>query len=181
MRRTLVFVLCLISSACVYVPGPGPYPYSNQSTGNNLDDSSDSYQDLNDVPEIPVPGLPDIAISSLQPNGQPVIYFNPMLVAQAGPYITKYTKMHEYGHIMLGHLQKQYYERYFMTNPYSQMWTNHTRELEADCWATEHLTEDPAAIRSAINLFQSQGMFQASPNHPPGIARAQKIMECSKE
>ncbi len=130
------------------------------------------------IPQIPVPGLPDIAIASYSPGG-PVIYFNPGLAQQlsmANPGMLKFILAHEYGHHKLGHIKKQMYAggNYFLRMQIAQQ-----GEIEADMYATEYWVEhDPSVINGAIAFMSSPYTANwGDQTHLPTPKRAQLIIQ----
>jgi hypothetical protein len=111
------------------------------------------------VPEIPDPTLPDIAMVRMM-NGQPVIIYNPMICQQIGPFLCGFYRKHEYCHIYLSH-------------PLRQMWPQ-AMEFEADCCAAKHVTDQEFA--AAFQFFMGGG--GGTPQHGPGPARAARIRDC---
>lgn len=112
------------------------------------------------VPEIPHPGLPDIAMVTLTPQG-PVILYNPVLCAQMGPALCDFYRYHEYGHVVLGHA-------YAANRPQQN-------EADADCWAGANAP--PMAVQAAIQWFMSGG--GSGPVHGPGPVRAGRVGRCA--
>ncbi len=111
-----------------------------------------------DVPEIAVPGLPDIAMVTMR-NGGVVILFNPATCMQLG-IACLFFKAHEYGHVGLNHLLNGTFPR--------------QAEAEADCWAG--LYGDPPAIEAALRLFLAgQG---GSPSHGSPQERYNTVRAC---
>ena len=112
------------------------------------------------VPEIPVPGLPDIAMVQPTPNG-PVIYYNPMICQQAGPLLCTFYRTHEYGHVALGHA-------------FVPVWPQ-VAEFQADCWAAQNASLP--VVQAAVQYFLQGG--GSTPVHGPGPARAQRGGKCA--
>ena len=109
------------------------------------------------VREIPAP-INDIAIASFDMYG-PVIYYNPIIVSQAGPLLWEFFRAHEYGHINL----------------------RTGSEMAADCYATQALLRtNPAAIEAFIQFKASQGMAGGDATHLPGIERARFVDACRR-
>lgn len=111
------------------------------------------------VPEIPTPGLPDIARVIMTPAG-PVIQYNPFICAQVGVPVCRFFRAHEYGHVALGHALG-------MTFP-------QVAEMQADCWAA--LNAHPSEVQAGIMFFQSQGM-NGDAAHGTGFQRAKRIQD----
>ena len=136
---------------------------------------------LAQVPEIPDPALNDIAMTTWcfgrLPNGQtyqgPIIIFNPVITAQVGPYLTEFFKFHEYGHIVLGHIQS----RYYLSNPYNYLWVSNIQELEADTYSVTVLIKknQVECVRQAFMWFNGVQPFKSSLMHPAGKERAINI------
>lgn len=127
------------------------------------------------VREIPVPGLPDVAITSIDRLGS-IIYFNPSVVSTLPSEIVSFFKAHEYGHVYLGHIQQSF----FANNPYSQAWSRTRFENEADCFAARELADsEPASVIAAVNFFISQGTSKSSSIYPTGLQRAANIRSCA--
>jgi len=127
------------------------------------------------VPEMPVPGLPDIAITSMDASGQIVIYCNPDLVRSLPADLVAFFYAHEYGHVELHHLQRKYFE----TDPYDPNWMNIALEEEADCWAARKMArERPTAVVAAIRWFAAQTGVPARPDYPTWGRRAATVRLC---
>lgn len=125
------------------------------------------------VREIPVHGLHDVAISSYDQFG-PVIYFNPMITQQLGPFVTEFFRAHEYGHHRLGHIQREFFD----ANPYNRAWVRQHYEKEADCFAAKNIS--PQALQAAVQFFVlAQGPNRPDWYHPTGYERAQVIQSCT--
>lgn len=106
------------------------------------------------VREIPAP-INDIAVAGWDQFG-PVIFYNPVLVAQAGPYVATFVRAHEYGHINL----------------------RTSDEVQADLYAVRALAfTNPEAIMAFVRLKASQGMGGGDATHAPGAVRAQYIYD----
>ena len=114
------------------------------------------------VPEIANPQLPDIAMVTVLPNGQPAIIYNPVMCQRIGPALCGFYRTHEYCHISLGHTIRQ-------------MWPQQ-RELEADCCAAQNASD--AEATAAFQWFSAGG--GASPIHGFGQQRAARILACRR-
>lgn len=90
------------------------------------------------VPEIPDSSLSDIAVTRTV-NGQDFIVYNPVVCEQLGSALCSFYRIHEYGHVVLGHLHR----------PMSQR----EMEAEADCWAARHA--GPYELAAAIQWFET--------------------------
>ena len=127
------------------------------------------------IREIPLIGLSDLAIASYDNYG-PVIYFNPELARQLGPWLTEFFRAHELGHHKLGHLQR---ER-FAATPFNRAWLRQSYEREADCYAAQHIS--PYAVMAAIEYFvATQGPTRPDWQHPTGYERVAVIRDCAGE
>ena len=111
------------------------------------------------VPEIPDPSLPDIAMVRMW-NGQPVIVYNPTKCQQLGPYLCGFYRAHEYCHIQRAH-------------PIRQMWPQ-AMEFEADCCAAQNVSNEEFV--AAFQWFMSGG--GSTPQHGTGQQRAARIRAC---
>jgi hypothetical protein len=126
------------------------------------------------VREIPVPALQDIAMTSFDQFG-PVISYNPVLVEQAGPALAAFFRAHEYGHVELNHIQREF----FQANAYNRAWIRKDYEREADCYAARILRESfPEAIPAAIGFFNARGATAGDWYHPTGYDRAEVVRAC---
>jgi len=124
--------------------------------------------------EIPIPQLPDIAVASIGPYGEPVIYYNPYIVQKVGPLISQFFRAHEYGHHALNHIRREWFEG----NPYNRTWLRQNYEKEADCFAARNVP--PAVAGAAIQFFAlTQGPKRPSWYHPTGYERAAVIKRCA--
>jgi hypothetical protein len=124
------------------------------------------------IREIAVPTLPDIAMASYDQFG-PVIYYNPIITQQVGPYVTEFFRAHEYGHHVLGHIQREFFD----ANPYNRAWVRQSYEREADCYAAKNASI--FALRATIQFFA----LVLGPNrpdwyHPTGYERIAVIRNC---
>lgn len=127
------------------------------------------------VPEIPVPGLSDIAVTSVDATGQPVIYFNPELMRRSSPALVAYFFAHEYAHVELNHLQR----KFFLSNPYNRDWMNIALETEADCAAAAKLAGgNPEANVAGIAFLESQTTQPSRPDYPTWSQRAATVRRC---
>jgi hypothetical protein len=111
--------------------------------------------------EIPDLKLSDIAIVSSVDGVGTVIYYNPVLCTKAGAELCQFFRMHEYGHIAMGHLSN--------SNPDQE--TRKREEAEADRWAAQNAASH--AVRAAYRHFQAGG--GETPVHGAGKARAARV------
>jgi hypothetical protein len=108
----------------------------------------------------------------------PVIYYNPRLMARVGPELSAFVLAHEAAHIQLGHRR-----------PILSDGASHDSleirmqgfELAADCLAASRLVrERPAALSAAITFFERMGPDRLDREHPSGSARAARLISCSQ-
>lgn len=111
------------------------------------------------VPEIPQPGLGDIARAMMTPRG-PVIIYDPMICASIGMLACRFFRAHEYGHISLGHLMGG-------VSPA-------IAEMQADCFAA--VNAQPAEVEAGIQAFMRQGRG-GDATHGTGFQRAQRVTD----
>ena len=117
-----------------------------------------------EVPEIPDPNLPDIAMVLPHPEYGAVIVYNPIACQQYG-LACGFVRAHEYGHVVLGH-------QFMHPSAFPA-----AREASADCWAAQN--GRPNEILAAYQIFRA-GM--SSPNWPVygnPIQRAERIRRCA--
>jgi len=121
--------------------------------------------------------LKDLAVAFADPV-DPVIYYNPRLMAQYGAEISAFVLAHEQAHIQLGHVRpavtsvgsRDAFERLL------QGW-----ELEADCAAAARLSrERPTALQAAIAFFERMALDRVDREHPSGSARADQLTACGR-
>jgi hypothetical protein len=125
------------------------------------------------VREVPDSSLQDVAVAVADPL-DPVIYYNPRLMARFGPNLSAFVLAHEYGHIRYGHrrVSSRVADRAALMRQY---------ELEADCYAAAMLAQvRPVAAQVAIEFFTKMGDFRYDEDHPTGDERAIRIGECLK-
>lgn len=135
------------------------------------------------VPEMPMPGLPDIAFATWNFSHQnpqfggysgPLIYHNPGLAQRIGPALTSFFQAHEYGHVCLSHVQ----EHYFTVDPWARRWMSLPLELQADSFAVRRMIGrgNLEAVRAAFRWFNGMGPVDVVPTHPPNQVRAQNLL-----
>ncbi len=123
------------------------------------------------VREVADSSLQDVAVAVADPL-DPVIYYNPRLMARFGPNLSAFVLAHEYGHIRYGHrrVPARVSGRADLMQQY---------ELEADCYAAHVLARvKPGAAAVAIEFFLKMGGFRYDDDHPTGDQRAGRIQEC---
>jgi hypothetical protein len=123
------------------------------------------------VREVADSALQDVAVAVADPL-DPVIYYNPRLMARFGPNLSAFVLAHEYGHIRYGHrrVPSRVNDRAALMRQY---------ELEADCYAAHMLARvKPGAAAVAIEFFTKMGEFRYDEDHPTGNERAARIGEC---
>jgi hypothetical protein len=126
---------------------------------------------------VPRESLSDLAVAFAD-STNPVIYYNPRLMAAYGAELSAFVLAHEYAHIQLSHrrpsgpdaVSRESLERLL------QGW-----ELEADCAAAVHLSrERPNALRAAIGFFERMGPDRVDREHPTGSVRAARLAACGR-
>ena len=123
----------------------------------------------NDVIEIADNNLNDIAIATMDVNGNPVIYYNPIRANQLGNLVSAFFRAHEYGHHYLGHVINQ-------NNPNQNIrwWLTLNAENDADEYAVRYHINNPNVLRETYNTFMMQN-FPGNSTHPSTVDRAQNI------
>jgi hypothetical protein len=108
------------------------------------------------VREVAVPGMRGIASAGYRGNTLTIEY-SPRTCARLGPDLCSFFRAHEYGHVVLGHLQRKTPVR--------------RAEYEADVWAARNTT--PSARAAAIRYFKSGngGSFR----HGSSESRANRV------
>jgi hypothetical protein len=133
--------------------------------------ASQSVRPVVSVREVADSSLQDVAVAVADPL-DPIIYFNPRLMARFGPNLSAFVLAHEYGHIRYGHrrVPGRVRDRAALMRQY---------ELEADCYAAHMLNQvKPAAAAVAIEFFTKMGDFRYDEDHPTGTERAARIQSC---
>lgn len=113
------------------------------------------------IPLIANSRLNDIAATTVNRHGQPVILYNPRLCRAAGGHACSFFLKHERAHIALGHLRKPHDVR--------------VAERQADCHAAKRSSS--AEIRAASAYFMNGGATRIS-THGTGYQRASRIASC---
>jgi hypothetical protein len=126
-----------------------------------------------EAPLVATPSLHDVAMTRVV-DGHPVIYYNPALMTEIGPMLSRFFVMHERGHIAGGHSGSALADPTFTGNALRLH-----QELEADCYATQRLAaHDRAAVEAALDFFLRMGKRSFDALHPTGSQRAAKILAC---
>ena len=112
--------------------------------------------------------LNDAATSNYDAYGNPVVYYNPTILARYSFQSQMFIYYHECGHHFLGHL------KYDLRNniPYY-------KEQEADCFSINYLVRNKNFGSSDIQIIQNEML--SSPGdwtHLPGPARANNLPYC---
>lgn len=118
-------------------------------------------QNYTTILEIPNSNLTDIAIVTSVNGVGIVIFYNPVLCTKAGLELCQFFRMHEYGHIVMGHLSN--------TNPDQE--TRKREEAEADLWAAQNAASN--SVRAAHRHFLAGG--GETPIHGAGKDRAARV------
>ena len=114
---------------------------------------------VQEVEELAVPTLPDIAMVHFVPGKAPVIFYNPSLCFQAGRALCEFYRYHEYGHIALRHDERDDLSL-------------KEKEREADRWAAEHAPR--RSVIAAYRFFTSGG--GSTPIHGNSHNRAARMI-----
>jgi hypothetical protein len=121
--------------------------------------------------------LTDLAVAFAD-SSDPVVYYNPRLMARYGTEISAFVLAHEYGHIQLGHRRPSAASAGARDaiEQLLQGW-----ELDADCFAAARLArERPSALLAAIGFFERMGLDRVDREHPTGSARAAQLTACGR-
>lgn len=113
----------------------------------------------------PDPSIPDIAIATTAPNGQPIVLWNPAVTASMHPATIEFFYYHECAHHALGHTLGNYFPG---------------AEAQADCWAKKTMIglgvlNPPKYQIIAQQLFQNSKPGMDWPN---GAVRVQFLNNC---
>ena len=118
------------------------------------------------VPEIPDPNLPDIAMVQAHPLYGAIIIYTPITCRAIGP-ACGFFRAHEYGHIAMGHQ---------LAHPASYP---ARREADADCWAAGRARPDE--VLAAWQLFMSGRSSANWAVYGNPIQRAERVRFCAIE
>ena len=111
--------------------------------------------------------LQDIAWSTLDPTGQPVIEYNPTIVLSVGPVTRRFFYLHECGHHALGQIVSG------VNIPFAS-------EQAADCWAANQMIREGLSL-AALRQIQADVSHSAGDwSHLPGPQRALNLEDCIK-
>jgi hypothetical protein len=118
--------------------------------------------------------LRDVAVAVFDAI-HPVIYVNEVRLRQFEPGVQQFFLAHEHGHITLHHTRS-----YALNGTAEgQRAAIVSRELEADCWASQTLgRENRPAVLTAARFFAAMGPYRYDREHPSGSQRAARIMAC---
>ncbi len=119
------------------------------------------------VPEVAVPDLPDTAMAEMTASG-PVIFYNPALYQAAGA-AREFVRAHEYGHVLLGHLEDE-----------EMRTTERGRsraEAEADCFAARAAGRD--AVTAMVHLLLGLPPEPRDAIYGTKPERARRILACA--
>lgn len=126
------------------------------------------------VREIADRSLRDVAVA-VYDSADPVIYYNPDLMARFSPELRAFFMAHEYAHIALKHRRSGA----LGGEPGAFYRSLQAKELEADCHAAQTLGPDGRATAlAAAGFFAGLGQARNDLEHPSGSARAAKILSC---
>lgn len=126
-----------------------------------------------EAPLVADSSLRDVALTRLV-DGNPVIFYNPVLLERVGPALGRFFLAHEHGHIAGGHSGSALAEPAFAGSSLRLR-----QELEADCYAVQRLGErDREAVEAALDFFLTMGQRRFDTLHPTGSQRAAKILAC---
>lgn len=136
---------------------------------------SDTYRpDAPAIREIADGALRDVAVAVYDP-AHPVIYYNPLLMERFAPEMRAFFMAHERAHIELRHTRSSA----LRAEPGQRDRLLQAKELEADCLAARRLGRDHAsASMAAVHFFSRLGGRHFDNEHPPGSARAARILSC---
>lgn len=117
------------------------------------------------VAEIANYKINDIAQASLLPNGAPVIFFNPHVLANTSPPTRLFFQMHECAHHVLGHTL-------------GRMVLN--MEQEADCLAIQTIVSRRMISNQQFQMIQADlyRFGRGDWSHLPGPQRAINLQAC---
>jgi len=118
--------------------------------------------------------LRDVAVA-VYDSAHPVIYYNPALMQRFGPDMKAFFLAHERAHIELRHTRASALRAEAgLRDSLLQ-----AKELEADCLAARRLgSERSGASMAAVHFFARLGGMHFDNEHPPGSARAARILAC---
>jgi hypothetical protein len=120
-----------------------------------------------EIPEIADPDLPDTAMAEMTSAG-PVILYNPALFRAAGG-AGAFVREHEYGHILLGHLESAW-----------MLDTDQGRaeaEAQADCFAARRAPR--GAVTAMVELLLRLPPEPRDSIYGTKPSRARRILSCA--
>ena len=151
---------------------PGVVSFIAVLTAAGAPSTAHAAQRLTDVREVASDTIRDVALVTLV-QGRPTIYYNPVLLDQVGPELGRFFITHEYGHIHHRHTGGALVHGGELDSLRQRL------ELEADCYAADHLAEeDGAAVEAAMQFFLRMGPRRFDAYHPTGSQRAARILSC---
>lgn len=127
-----------------------------------------NWRPQNPVPELFIndPSIGYAGMAMRDPAGNPVIKYNVPRLNQP-PEVLLFLRVHEYGHIVKGHIDNRDYSRIAVN------------EAEADCYAGQQLgASDPNVINRVVQIFESIGNTGGDATHGTGLQMAAVIKSC---
>src|SRR5579864_4450134 len=127
----------------------------------------DGCKDIRDIPVASVVNysLGDIAAAAIAPNGAPIIYYNPRVLASTRWQTRLFFYAHECGHHALGHTLQG---------------LRLGQEQEADCWGIETLYRANLLTDADVAMIQLDlsSFGRGDWTHLPGPMRAVNLRRC---
>ena len=117
------------------------------------------------VASVLAPGIQDVAMATIAQGGQPVIYYNPNVLANLQPPTRLFFYGHECGHHRLGHIQRGM--------PAGS-------EQEADCFGVRELVGAGLLSDADVSVVQRDiaAFARTDWSHLPGPIRAINLRAC---
>jgi hypothetical protein len=126
----------------------------------------DGCRDARGIPVASIPdNVPDVAVARLGPGGEPVIFYNPVVLSWFAPQTRLFWYGHECGHHALGHLLAP---------------MRPGAEQEADCFGIEALVERGLLSDRDVTIVQAD-LARVGPGdwaHLPGGIRSINLRRC---
>lgn len=112
-------------------------------TGANAQGSISQCVDRHDdpIPTVVDDDLPYAGVATITVEGMPVIFYNSRALSRASQQARQFVLFHECGHHTLRHVWK---------DPSRQ------REMEADCWAIQHMVEQGLVKTKKVDQLQAE-------------------------